>query len=245
MKALHLILSVVAGIAFGGISYRGCAASLTSPPYDPSSHPLHLPSPLLPSFHRHPQIFPPLSLPPLSPPPPIPSFPNRTPKGIIALLKTIQIAEGTLHPDNNNKRNTTDDPYRTVLGGSILPVSNTVYKDHPRSLRYNLSDAAGAYQFLSTTWDTVSKELNLKDFTPLSQSKGAIHLISKTVTPQEFHLIRQGILPRSAVFRLSTQWASLPYYHGYSYYSGQRSLRVEQVLKIYNIQYKELIKNDS
>ena len=49
------------------------------------------------------------------------------------------------------------------------------FGDHPRQLQSGggyTSDAAGAYQFLSTTWDGARNALGLQDFSPASQEVG-------------------------------------------------------------------------
>jgi len=59
------------------------------------------------------------------------------------------------------------------------------FSDHPRSRvpipgTNSHSDAAGLYQFLSSTWDTEAKKLGLKDFSPASQDVAAWDLASTT-----------------------------------------------------------------
>lgn len=87
-----------------------------------------------------------------------------------AFLDTIATAEGTAAPDG----------YRTQYTGSKFASFN----DHPRELkcgrRYSkklCSDAAGRYQFLSTTWDRLAKKFGVKDFSPQNQDLMAIELI--------------------------------------------------------------------
>jgi len=102
--------------------------------------------------------------------------------------------------------------YRTVYGGSKFDD----YSKHPeRDIRITsgpntglTSNAAGRYQFLSTTWNDVAKQRGLKDFTPDSQDKGAWHLARRTYGGN----IRQDLRkdPLSVAARLSGQWTSLP-----------------------------------
>jgi muramidase (phage lysozyme) len=87
-----------------------------------------------------------------------------------AFLDTIATAEGTAAADG----------YRTQYTGTKF-VS---FSDHPRELkcgrRYGkklCSDAAGRYQFLSTTWDRFAKKFGVKDFSPQNQDLMAIELI--------------------------------------------------------------------
>jgi muramidase (phage lysozyme) len=87
-----------------------------------------------------------------------------------AFLDTIATAEGTATPDG----------YHTQYTGTKFASFN----DHPRELkcgrRYGkklCSDAAGRYQFLSTTWDRFAKKFGVKDFSPQNQDLMAIELI--------------------------------------------------------------------
>lgn len=58
------------------------------------------------------------------------------------------------------------------------------FSDHPRKFfditsgpnKGKRSSAAGAYQFLGSTWDTISGKYGLTDFSPANQDKGAIAL---------------------------------------------------------------------
>lgn len=102
--------------------------------------------------------------------------------------------------------------YRTVYGGSKFDD----YKDHPRrDVKITggpnaglTSNAAGRYQFLSTTWDDVAKQRGLKDFTPDSQDKGAWHLARRTYGADIRKALRDD--PVSVASKLSGQWTSLP-----------------------------------
>ena len=96
--------------------------------------------------------------------------------------------------------NTTDDAIkRMVLNKIYSGESNSYnemygggtfgdYSDHPRQRRIitegphkgEYSDAAGAPQFLSSTWDMEKKKLGLKDFSPASQDAAAWDLASTT-----------------------------------------------------------------
>lgn len=87
------------------------------------------------------------------------------------------------------------------------------YADHPRQVVCSggyCSDAAGRYQFLSTSWDETRRGLGVRDFTPESQDKGAVHRI------QSFRGVREHatVLSRPAfermIYKLNREWASLP-----------------------------------
>lgn len=70
----------------------------------------------------------------------------------------------------------------------------------------NRTNAAGRYQFLKDTWDDVSKQLGLQDFSPRNQDIAAVALLA-----------RNGALPsvlkgdfKTAVQKSGGTWASLP-----------------------------------
>jgi muramidase (phage lysozyme) len=110
---------------------------------------------------------------------------------IQAFLNLIRVPEGT----------SGEDGYRIMFTGKRF----TSFADHPRQLQTAngiASDAAGAYQFLSTTWDS----LNLPDFSPENQDKGAIELIKRRGAYQN---ILDGNI-RTALDKCSYEWASLP-----------------------------------
>lgn len=134
-----------------------------------------------------------------------------------AFLATIRYAEGTSGPNG----------YRTMFTGKQF----TDFSRHPQQLqcaqyagRRLCSDAAGAYQFLSTTW----AGLGQRDFTPASQDRAAIELLR-----------RGGVLPlvetgrfEEAINKASTIWASLPNRHGRSVY-GQPVKSIQKLKEVY------------
>ena len=90
---------------------------------------------------------------------------------IRAFLDTISITEGTTGPLG----------YRTQYTGSKFtgPIEK-----HPREVKCSLSngrelcsDAAGRYQFLSTSWDHFGTKLGITEFTPTNQDRVAVELI--------------------------------------------------------------------
>lgn len=95
--------------------------------------------------------------------------PTATGSALEATLSTIAWAEGT------------HDRYDIMFGGS----SFSSFADHPRvDIPLNdgtgrTSDAAGRYQFLSTTWAPLAEDLNLADFSPENQDKAAIALLKE------------------------------------------------------------------
>jgi muramidase (phage lysozyme) len=81
-----------------------------------------------------------------------------------AFLATIAYSEGT------------NDSYNTIFGGATF----NSYAGHPRKVKCSgklCSDAAGRYQILSTTWDTLAKSLGLTNFSPANQDKAALQLV--------------------------------------------------------------------
>lgn len=123
-----------------------------------------------------------------------------------AFLNTIRFAEGTW-------KNGEDLGYQTLYGGGV-------FKDlswHPEQIvvkRYT-SAAAGAYQFLPSTWRMVAKELNLPSFEPKHQDQAALHLAKKRGALQE---IDNNGLTHSAMHRIAPEWASFPTRAGNSAY---------------------------
>lgn len=120
-----------------------------------------------------------------------------------AFLDTIAAAEGTASPDG----------YRTQYTGTKF-VS---FSDHPREMRCGrrygkklCSDAAGRYQFLSTTWDRFAKKFGVRDFSPENQDLMAIELIREKGALED---IKAGRL-ESAVRKLAYIWPSFRRYGG-------------------------------
>lgn len=118
-------------------------------------------------------------------------------------LQTIRYAEGTAGPNG----------YSTTFGYQSFDPS----KGHPRRVVRSggyASDAAGAYQFLSTTWDAAARGagVNPAVMTPENQDRAALYLMrQRGVDPD------QPISPDS-VAKLAPEWASLPTKAGRSYY---------------------------
>ncbi len=113
-------------------------------------------------------------------------------------LDVIAMAEGVKHG------------YNTIFGNERFGNLNT----HPNVRKQfkqtdgkvNYTTAAGRYQFLKPTWDGVSRQYGLKDFSPQSQDIAAIGL-----------LIQNGALPhilkgdyQTATQKSGRTWASLP-----------------------------------
>lgn len=119
------------------------------------------------------------------------------------ILRVIGKAEGTV----NDKY---ADPYRVGFGGRAIDTLDA----HPNILAdftqtdgtKNKTSAAGAYQFLKSTWDEEAKELGLKDFSPRSQDLAAINRLRKRGALDDVLNGRMDV----AVSKLGNEWASLP-----------------------------------
>lgn len=134
-----------------------------------------------------------------------------------AFLAVIRAGEGTA--DANG--------YRRMFGGALFDG----FDDHPRRAitktsrgQTLTSTAAGAYQFLSRTWDECRAALDLPDFSPASQDRAALYLIRRrgalsNVLAGEFE---------EAVRKCAKEWASLP---GSTY--GQPTTTIDQARAIY------------
>lgn len=98
------------------------------------------------------------------------AYPVNVPR-IRAFLDTISVTEGTEGPQGY---------YRQYTGTHF-----SSFKDHPREMRCGISikneklcsDAAGRYQFLSTSWDLFAPTVGAKNFGPTYQDRVAIELI--------------------------------------------------------------------
>jgi muramidase (phage lysozyme) len=114
---------------------------------------------------------------------------------VLAMLRVIRTGEGTADQDG----------YRRIFGGQLFQS----FSDHPRitvSKGGYTSSAAGAYQFLASTWDETRNTMGLRDFSPSSQDIAAVGRIAA-----------RGALPdliagrfSRAVRKIAGEWASLP-----------------------------------
>ena len=107
------------------------------------------------------------------------------------------------------------------------------FKDHPRQVQTSgsySSDAAGRYQFLSTTWDELKGQIGAKDFSPANQDKAALlYIKQKGVDPNK-------PLTEKDIYRLGGAWASLeggPKMVKGGSYGSQAKYSAEQALKLY------------
>jgi murein DD-endopeptidase MepM/ murein hydrolase activator NlpD len=155
------------------------------------------------------------------PEPPTPAGPGGSvgTKEQRAMLDAIAFAEGTR--DQPNKGYNTMFTFKQFSG----------YEDHPRKINRGggySSDAAGRYQFLSTTWDRLARKLGLKDFSPENQDKAAIELAREKGITQNI-LEKEGMSARVSRL-LGTQWAAMS---GSNLGQGTKSL--SSIQKAYQI----------
>jgi len=142
---------------------------------------------------------------------------------IAAFLWMIRNCEGTAGPTG----------YQSMFTGAIFdPNSPTVvatnsyvkqfegqpnkaqgFKDHPGLAitagvngKGLTSTAAGAYQFLTTTWAACQKQLGLPDFSPASQDKACVLLLKRRGALDD---VKAGRFS-SAITKCNKEWASLP-----------------------------------
>lgn len=144
---------------------------------------------------------------------------------IRAMLDVLAFTEGT---GDNYGRIVYGTVIRAPHNPELVGQRNVVISDfsrHPNILvevRPGLrSTAAGRYQFLKGTWDS----LGMPDFSPRSQDIAAVMLMQRRGMIEP--LLRGDI--RTAVFRGAPEWASLPTARGGSFYGGQPARSIEQI----------------
>ncbi len=144
-----------------------------------------------------------------------------------ALLNTIRFAEGTWKDGE-------DKGYRMIYGGGQFQDLSR----HPERVVVNgyTSAAAGAYQFLPTTWKGVARELQLTSFEPRHQDQAALHLVERRGALME---IDQKGLTRYAMAKLAPEWASFPTWTGRSAY-GQPVKSPQELASFYSSNLRQL-----
>ena len=144
-----------------------------------------------------------------------------------ALLNTIRFAEGTWKDGE-------DKGYRIIYGGGQFQDLSR----HPERVVVNryASAAAGAYQFLPTTWKVVARELQLTSFEPRHQDQAALHLVEIRGALKE---IDQKGLTRNAMAKLAPEWASFPTWTGRSAY-GQPVKSPQDLASFYSSNLRQL-----
>lgn len=140
---------------------------------------------------------------------------NKEEDNIAAFLWMIRVCEGTSGPNG----------YRTMFTGKLFDVDDPnspsyQYKAHPNIINRGggiSSTAAGAYQFLTSTWNECSAALSLPDFSPASQDKACIFLLKRRRALDD---VKAGRF-ESAIAKTNREWASLP---GSPYNQNPKSL---------------------
>jgi len=151
-----------------------------------------------------------------------------TPEGQ-ALLGVLKHAEGT-----SKYR----DPYKTLFGGSQISDLSR----HPdRVIRtpgfQRGSSAAGAYQFLTPTWNQQAQKLGLRSFGPLEQDIAALDLArNRLKNLGGLSYLKEKGLTREALAAMAPEWASLPTMANQSYY-GQPVKPAAELQKVYQQYY--------
>lgn len=128
-----------------------------------------------------------------------------------AFLDMIAFSEGTAGPEG----------YRTMFGYHMFDD----FSDHPRQYfsftnsrgETLKTSAAGRYQFLGKTWDSLAKKLGLPDFSPASQDAAALELVRQRGAIPD---VDAGLID-SAIQKCAPIWASLP---GAGYAQPERKL---------------------
>lgn len=148
------------------------------------------------------------------------------------LLNTIAYAEGTAGPQG----------YNTMFTHALF---NNNYADHPRQLQQSgglVSDAAGRYQFLSTTWDPTAAAIGASDFSPLNQDLGALYKAEQRLNQAGLSLqdvVSEGMSKRVAD-ALAPEWASFPTAATGTSYYGQGGKSLEQLQQFFGGEYENL-----
>ena len=125
-----------------------------------------------------------------------------------------------------------DNGYNTMFTGSQFSDTSK----HPRQINRSgdlASDAAGAYQFLSTTWDGAKNALGLTDFSPSSQEKAGKYLAQKRgLDTDTVFTDKQSFLKE--LDKIAPEWASMPTLSTGTSFYGQGGLTPDQAWNIYN-----------
>jgi muramidase (phage lysozyme) len=129
-----------------------------------------------------------------------------------AMLRVIRFAEGTAD----------DRGYNRIFGGQEVDDLSR-HPDICVRFRRTCSTAAGAYQFLTTTWNG----LGLGEFTPANQDKGATMLIQRRGALADVDAGRF----EDAIAKLSPEWASLPRWEGDTQGTYKQPVKTMQELR--------------
>lgn len=117
------------------------------------------------------------------------------------VLDLISKSEGTFSKPGGG--------YNTMFGGSQFMGFNHPRVRHPFKQTdgtWNVTTAAGRYQFLGKTWDDSAEKLGLTDFSPRNQDIAALHRIMER---GQLDNVLNGDIEK-AIAGLGGEWASLP-----------------------------------
>lgn len=105
---------------------------------------------------------------------------------------------------------TTQHGYRTAFGGGVIEDLSRHpgkrYKFTQTDGKQNTTSAAGRYQFLAKTWNTLANKYKFDDFSERSQDLGAIALLAESGALDD---VVNGDFG-SAIQKAGVTWASLP-----------------------------------
>ena len=143
-------------------------------------------------------------------------------EGWAKFSKVIKTGEGTLG----------DKGYTTMFTGRQF----SDLSQHPAQKNTGggyTSDAAGAYQFLSTTYNPAAKTLGITDFSPASQEKVGKYLAQQRgLDVDKVHTTKESFL--KALDKISPEWASMPTIKTGTSYYGQGGLTPDEAWSVYN-----------
>ena len=95
------------------------------------------------------------------------------------------------------------------------------------------SDAAGAFQFLSTTYNPAAKQLGITDFSPQSQERVGKYLAQQRgMDVNKVHTTKESL--GRALDKIAPEWASMPTLATGTSYYGQGGLSLDQAWAEYN-----------
>jgi len=118
-----------------------------------------------------------------------------TDANVQAMLRVIRAGEGT----------SDEDGYRRMFTGPLFDS----FAAHPNIVHASgslKSTAAGAYQFLHSTWAELVHQYGFQDFSPPCQDEGAVALIFRRHALDD---VKAGDLD-TAIAKCNREWASLP-----------------------------------
>lgn len=161
----------------------------------------------------------------------LPKMSTVTNPNLKAILKVIRTTEGTEKASNpyavtygykHTIKNFSDHPTNTgEWSGGSLP---TAYCNAAGYGSGCVSTAAGAYQFIRPTWNSLKSKLGLSNFGADAQDRAAIELIKQRGAYQD---VLDGNIT-NALKKISKEWASLPFAT-----AGQPKYGVQDTLNLY------------